>query len=545
MVLTILVSIIEIISIGAVLPFLSVLTNPEIAFSHPMGAPFKSAFKISSHEDLLFYITLMFIVALIFSSIMRMLHLWITARVSNAIGSDLSYKIYQSFLEKQYSEIVELNSSEIINAVLTKVDRAVLQIIIPALNLISSLIMTIFILWLLFFINPIASLVTLSTIGAIYVVISILTRKRLLNNSEYIAYSSDRIAQLIQESKGSIKDIILGNMHTRYYSKFRDLDWKYRYKQGVNLVINQSPRFIVEAMGASIIVILAYSINDSQSVIPTLGVLVFGMQRLLPQFQIIYRSWSTVQGGMASFLDVVNLISNAKTSSSVGQKSVDFSFQKEISLKDVSYRHNNKQKYIFRHVNLTIFKGACVGIIGTSGSGKTTLVDLIMGLIIPSNGELRVDNVPVSYDSISSWQSHISHVPQEVFLVDASIEENIALGFSKEEINKEKLQECIVRAQLQDLVDSLPKKEETIVGEGGMLFSGGQRQRIAIARALYSDANVFIFDEATSALDQETEREVMSVLNNIKNDIVVMIVSHRVSILKSCDQIIDMDKINK
>lgn len=546
--LTILVSVVEIISIGAVLPFLSIFTNPEVFFNHPLILQFRNLFNINSSQQLLFYFASIFVLALILTGAMRTLHLWINARVSNAIGSDLSSSIFKSFLKKPYSEIVDIKSSEVINGVLTKVDRVTMLIILPWLNFVSSLIIMFFILSLLIYININITLISMSSIGIVYFLISALTKKKLLSNSKYIAFSSDKIVQLIQESKGTIKDIIIGRMHSNYFEKFRNLDWRYRYLHGVNLVISQSPRFIIEAIGASIIVIIAYIIsinsNNPGSVLPSLGVLVFAMQRILPLVQIIYRSWSSIQAGQASFYDVIELMSDTKNLNISIENKLDVTFQKEISLKNVSFKHSNKKNYLFKDVNLKINSGTFVGIVGKSGSGKTTLIDLIMGLLTPSKGDILVDNLKIDINNISSWQSCISHVPQEVFLVDASIAENIALGVSIDEINEEKLKESIYKAQLNDLVNNLPNKEATRVGESGALISGGQRQRIAIARALYSDAKVFIFDEATSALDQKTEKELIQVFNSFKNEILFIMVTHRLNSLSICDQIIDLDKIN-
>ena len=537
--LSLIVSFLEIISIGLVLPFLSVLTEPELIFNNHIVLNVREYLHITTHNQLLLYITVVFVFALIVSSLIKIIHLWVLARVSNAIGSDLSYTVYKN--------VINTNSSEIINAVLTKVDRTVLQIIIPFLYIISSLIVVVIILVAIISLSPKLAISVICAMGFIYSLIILLTRKQLLVNSDYIAHSSDKLVQLIQESRGSIKDIILGGFFTAYGVHFRNLDWKYRYKQGVNLTINQGPRFGVEALGISFIVILAYILTTSaenpQFVLPTLGVLVFAMQKMLPLFQLIYRSWSMIQGGMGSFEDVTFIIKEGYDKENLKKIGKHLFFKNDVTLNNISFRYGNSGKYIFKNVNIKMTKGTCVGVLGDSGSGKTTFIDLIMGLIQPSEGELLIDGTKVSSHNVALWHKHISHVPQEVFLADASIAENIALGIPKDKINPIKLRECINKAQLSDLIYGLNQKENTVVGEMGSLLSGGQRQRIAIARALYAEADVLIFDEATNALDEKTENEVVSVLKNIKDEILLIIISHRPNTLKMCDKTIDINQL--
>jgi ATP-binding cassette subfamily B protein len=209
-------------------------------------------------------------------------------------------------------------------------------------------------------------------------------------------------------------------------------------------------------------------------------------------------------------------------------------------LEQVVFRYAPDAPLVLQNLNLTIPKGSRVGFVGSTGSGKSTLIDIIMALLDPIEGSLMVDDVPINSNNSRSWQSHIAHVPQTIFLADSTIAENIALGIMSRNVDLERVRKAAQQAQIADIIESWDKKYDTIVGERGIRLSGGQRQRIGIARALYKQADVIVFDEATSALDNDTERTVMKAINSISKEITLLIIAHRLTTLKDCDQIIEL-----
>ena len=298
-------------------------------------------------------------------------------------------------------------------------------------------------------------------------------------------------------------------------------------------------------IGIVLISIFAYILSREEGglvgAIPMVGLLVVGVQRILPIFQNIYNSYSNILGTYQSFSDVIELLN--QDAPPRGIELIDLmpmSFDKKIQLKEVSFYHNDADDSVFKKINLTIEKGSCVGIIGRTGSGKSTLIDIIIGLFSPSSGGVYIDDMLITHENLRSWQMNISHVSQDVFLFDGTIEENIAFGINKSDIDRDKIKKSCMQAYIQDYIEKLPKQYETIIGERGARLSGGQKQRIGIARAFYRGNKVLILDEATSALDVETEKLIMEAIKAFQKDVTIISIAHRVSTLDNCDYIFEI-----
>ena len=541
LVLMLLASFLEILSIGAVLPFMGVLVAPERIFQLPSALPVIQTLNLTEPKQLLLPLTVAFAAAALIAGAMRLLLLWTSTRLSYASGADLSISIYRRTLYQPYAVHCARNSSEVINAISSKTG-AVIYIITMVLTLISSAAMLVTILIALLAVNPLIALTAFGGFGLIYVAIIRLTRKQLAINSDRIARESTQVIKSLQEGLGGIRDVLIDGSQATYCEIYRNADLPLRSAEGSTSFIGASPRYAMEALGMMLIAALAYLLaqqNDGiANAIPVLGALALGAQRLLPVLQQSYGSWSAIQGGQASLRDALELLDQPMPDYASQPVVEPLPFNHSISLNQLGFRYSPQMPNVLTGVDLTIAKGSRVGFMGTTGSGKSTLLDIVMGLLQPTEGSLMVDNKEVTPANYRAWQVHIAHVPQAIFLSDGTIEENIAFGIPKDQIDVERVRLAAQQAQISKNIESWPRQYNTFVGERGIRLSGGQRQRIGIARALYKQADVIIFDEATSALDNETEIAVMQAIDSLSKDLTVLIIAHRLTTLKSCTQIV-------
>lgn len=547
MTLMLISSFMEVISIGSVLPFLGVLTAPERIFLHPAAQTFILAFGLTSADQLLFPVTVIFCCFAIIAAIVRLLLLWVSTRLSFAIGADLSIKIYRKTLYQPYSIHCERNSSEVINGVSNKTNIVINAVIVPALTLFNSAIMLVTILLALFIVLPGVSLTVFGGFGFIYLIIIVLTRKKLLFNSNKIANESTLVLKALQEGLGGIRDVLISGTQEFYCKIYRKSDLNLRRAQADNLFIGSFPKHGIESLGLVLIAVVAYFLtqgaNSIGSAIPTLGAVALGAQRLLPVLQQLYNSWSAILGSQSSLDDTLKLLDQPLPQHLFNVKGAHLTFKNTLSLKKINFRYNDNSPFLFKEFNLTIKKGSRIGFIGETGSGKSTLLDIIMGIQKPFQGTLEIDGEVINSSNIVSWQKNIAHVPQVIYLADISIAENIAFGVPIEQIDFERVILAAEQAQIADTISTWPDKYHTVVGERGVRLSGGQRQRIGIARALYKQADIIVFDEATSALDSATEKVVMNAINNLSSNLTLIIVAHRITTLEGCDTIVKLSKI--
>jgi ABC-type multidrug transport system fused ATPase/permease subunit len=533
----------EILSIGAVLPFLAILTDPTRVFAHSSAQLIIQLLGLTEPKQLLLPLTIAFGLAALVAGAMRLLLLWASTRLSYAAGAELSISIYRRTLFQPYAVHVARNSSEVINGISNKTGNAI-YLINMTLNLISSSVMLIAILIALLSVEPIIALAAFGGFGLIYAFIIQLTRKRLLINSQVVARESTLVIKSLQEGLGGIRDVLIDGSQATYCEIYRKADHLLRRAEGNNSFINYSPRYAMEALGMILIAALAYTlaqqVDGIAKAIPVLGALALGAQRLLPVLQQAYGSWSSIQGGQASLQDTLDLLDQPLPDYADQPVANPMSFRRQIRLKQLSFRYSPQTPWVFKNLDLTIAKGSRVGFIGETGSGKSTLLDIAMGLLQPKHGMLEIDGQSITPDNHRAWQTHIAHVPQVIFLADSTIEENIAFGVPNGQIDLERVKQAAQQAQIADVIESWPKQYQTFVGERGIRLSGGQRQRIGIARALYKQADVIIFDEATSALDNETEQAVMQVIEGLSKDLTLLIIAHRLTTLKNCTQIVEL-----
>jgi ATP-binding cassette, subfamily B, bacterial PglK len=540
--LMIVTSILEVVSLGAVLPFLGVLTAPEQIFQHAYSQPLVGFLELSEPSQLILPITILFIITVLMAGIVRLLLLYVMTRLSFAIGADLSINIYRRTLYQKYTVHVMRNSSEVINSIITKTNTVIYQTLTPILTLISSAIILIGIMTALFFINSGVALSAFSGFGLLYWLIVRYTKAHLKDNSQIIADQSTKIVKSLQEGLGGIRDVLIDATQQFYCQLYRNADLPLRRASGNNQFISGSPKYVMEAVGMILIAGIAYILTQQEggiaTAIPILGALALGAQRLLPVLQQAYSSYSMIKGSESSFEDVLDLLDQSLPDY-VGQPTPKpIRFENEIKLANLSFRYTKDSPWVLKNIDLTLKKGSRIGFVGSTGSGKSTLLDIIMGLLPTTEGDLIIDQQEIDDKNCGSWQAHIAHVPQNIYLSDSSIEENIAFGIPKDKINHQQVKKAAQQAQIVELIEQWKDGYQTFVGEQGVRLSGGQRQRIGIARALYKKSNVLIFDEATSALDNETEREVMEAIKDLGKDITVLIIAHRLTTLKDCDKVV-------
>jgi ABC-type multidrug transport system fused ATPase/permease subunit len=543
LVLMIFASFAEILSIGAVLPFLSVLTSPVRAFEHPLAQPFIQALKLTSPEQLLLPLTIAFGLAAFMAGAMRLLLLWASTRLSFATGADISIDIYRRALYQPYAVHVARNSSEVISGISGKTANAI-NIINMTLILIGSSVMLIAILIALLAVDPVIALAAFGGFGLIYAIIIRLTRNRLLIDGQRVARESTQVIKSLQEGLGGIRDVLIDGSQAAYCQIYRNADQVLRQAQGNSAFISGSPRYAMEALGMILIAGLAYSLAQPSGgiarAIPVLGALALGAQRMLPVLQQAYAALTSILGGLASLQDALELLDQPIPDHADQPASKPMPFRQQIRLNQLSFRYGPQTPWVLKNLDLRIAKGSRVGFIGTTGSGKSTLLDIVMGLLQPTEGTIEIDGQPITKGNHRAWQAHIAHVPQAIFLADSTIEENIAFGIPKDRVDADRVRQSAHQAQIGDIIETWPKQYRTFVGERGIRLSGGQRQRIGIARALYKQADVIIFDEATSALDNETEQAVMQAIENLSKDLTILIIAHRLTTLKDCTQIVEL-----
>ena len=541
--LMVIASFAEVLSIGAALPFLAVLTSPEKLFEYTAAQPLIQALGVTTPAQLLLPLTIAFGAAALFAGIIRLLLLWASTRLSFAIGADLSLKIYRNTMYQTYSVYCTRNSSEIISATSTKV-RTAIDVLSNALLLASSTVILVVTLTALFTIDFVTALAIFGSFGLIYASIINLTRKQLLTDSQRISHESNNVIKTLQEGLGSMRDVLIDGSQAVYCQIYHSADLPLRRAQGRNQFISASPRYAIEALGMVAIAVLAYWLvqqtDGITKAIPILGAIAIGSVRLLPLLQQSYQAWSNIMGGQMLLQDILELLDQPLPDDVDQPPPRPLPFKQSVILNQLSFRYSPESPYILEQINLTIVKGSRVGFIGTTGCGKSTLLDIIMGLLTPTDGTLEIDGQTLTPSNNRGWQTHIAHVPQSVFLADSTIGENIALGVAKDKIDYQRVRQSAQQAQLSDSIESWPNQYQTFVGERGIRLSGGQRQRIGIARALYKQADVIVFDEATSALDNETEQAVMKSIEGLSKDLTIIIVAHRLSTLKSCTQIVEL-----
>jgi ABC-type multidrug transport system fused ATPase/permease subunit len=535
----------ELVTIGAVPPFLALVSDP-VGAAHLPG--FWLFLKLTgSHlgDDLLVRAAALLIGATLAAAAARVLILWLSQGFVIAFGHDVGTAIFSRMLRQPYAHHVTRNPSELLASV-EKVHILTFGTLLPLMQAVTAALIAATIIALLFLIDPFIASIASAAMALLYTGVTLATRGRLKANSSMLSHSATARLQSIQEGIGGIRDILLGHSQHVFEENFRRLDARYRKAQALNLFIGGAPRYLVEAGGVVLIVLLAvamsYRPGGIVAALPVLGALALGAQRLLPLVQQSYLGWSNFAGHAGVMADVLELM-NAPIVSTEPLRSgpPGPGFTTDIVFDSVGLSYPGRVPAL-ADISLRIAQGERIGLVGTTGSGKSSFLDLLMALLEPSEGAILIDGRPLDDSNRADWQAQIAHVPQSVYLADGSIAANIAFAEPESAIDGARVEAAARQAQLHGFIAALPDGYATRVGERGVRLSGGQRQRIAIARALYKSPKVLIFDEATGALDRKTEGAIMSAVTSLDRDLTMLIVAHRVSALAGCDRILRLEE---
>ena len=533
----------EAFSIASAIPFLALLSAPDKIFDIYLVKVIANFFDIYNPIDLFLPSTLLFGAFVLFSSATRLINLWFITYFIAKIEIDLSRILFEKNLYQPYSEFTKRNSSEIISLLITKSSQCCAAIS-AFIKSVSSLIISFSIITSLIIMNWKVSTYILFFIIIYYLIFSNSVRKFLRKNSYKEAILNTSSIKILQEAFGGFRDITMNSTQQIYLHDYVDMRWKIRYFNMLCNLLSQLPKYLLEVFILITIITVAYlqtiSGNDL-SFLTLLGTYAFAAQKLLPIIQQMFVGWTVYQSNCANInyvlvqLEKDDLRKNIQLKKNINIDNFDFLRFEDVSY---SYKNNKSSKYLLSGVNLTIQKGEYIGIYGETGSGKSTFVDLLMGLLKANNGKLFFNDINIyQKNNLVSWRNLIAHVPQDIFLKEGTIEENIVFNTSEHLVNYDLLVKYAKMANIYEFIANLELGFNTIVGERGIRLSGGQKQRISIARALYRNKKFLVLDEATNALDEETEQEVINAILNNNRDITIIMITHRTKNLSNCSRV--------
>ena len=548
--ITLISSLLELISIASVVPYLAILIDVEGALENEGLLFLYNLLQFSSQDQFIIYAGLGIISLLFLSTIFSMLANWGLTRYAFHVGYKLSTRLFGFYIHQPWLYHVNVSSPELIGYITTEVDRVTSSVINPLLLMIPRVLLTVLLITSLIIFNPIASFITAAIFISSYFVVFSVLKKYFDLNSINISKTIPLRFRYLNEGFGGIKEVLIYNMQKMFKTNFETQTRTVFLYRAMNTVLSVLPRFLIEFLAfASLLGFAVFLFSSNQEAISTLTTLLVyavAAAKLLPAIQQIYFFFGTIQGGTQSFYNVEEQMKKVlQFESSIEQQNLELKpipFEKEIRLSSVNFQYPGKDDFTVKDLNLTIKKGEILGLVGPSGSGKSTIADLLLGLIIPKDGFLSIDGTILEKENVKNWQKMIGLVPQETFLLDASIAENIAFGENSETIDHEKLNQSIERAGLTEFIDQLSKGVNTNIGEKGLLISGGQKQRIGVARAFYRESDFIIFDEATNAQDSITEERILDSIFSSTNKSTILLIAHRLSTVKKCDSIVVCDQ---
>lgn len=541
-------AVLEVAGIGMIMPFISVINDPEYAKNSNILMTIYSYFNIHSYKHEILLVGAALIIFYVIKSTYLTFMYYVQTFFVYKSQERLTNSLYKIYINSPYTMHLSRNSSNILKNLTSEMNALFNGIYVPALTIATEIMVVILIASLLIYIEPYSAIsalvvLTLTALGFWKLVKNKTSKMGDLRQREY-----EKLIKSINQSLGCIKEIKIGNKEGYFFSEFGQICNRYCRSTRYNAFLAQMPRVFIEAVVIITllltILIIVIKVSDIKFLIPTFSLFALAAMRLIPSFSRIINSVNSLlyftPGIKGIYDDLKNLayVANEKPYEKYPAKikKDEFTFKESLEIKDLIFRYPNTISDTLRSITLKIPINSSIGIVGPSGAGKSTIVDVILGLLPPDKGTIKIDEFNV-YENLTAWRKKVGYVPQSIYLIDDSIKNNIALGIPDREISEEQLKKVLHYAQLDDFVGSLQDGVNTIVGEVGVRLSGGQRQRIGIARALYHNPEVIIFDEATSSLDNKTESEVTAALERLSGKKTMIIIAHRLKTVEKCDSL--------
>lgn len=543
-----LMAVLQLAAIGFMSPFLNLISSNKSIDENLILSFLYNNLDFNNQRSFTMFVGLIALMLLVISNAFAMLVSWLLLRFAWMRNHSLSFKLLQTYLHKPYLYFLSNNSSELEKNMLSEVQQAIQGMLIPGMQMLSNAVIAVSIIVFLLLLDPLLALTTAATLTLAYAaVFGIVQRKLKRIGKERVVANKERF-QTAAESLGGVKEIKLLGNEDFFLDKYARASSTYARNMALSDALSFIPRYAIDTIAfGGLLVIILYMLASNQSIdkiIPIVGLYAFAGYKLMPALQQIYRALTKARFNAAAVdivaRDLAGLATARQLQQSQNIEALDF--KKEIVLKDIDFSYPESKEKLFSKLNLTIKANTQVAFVGTTGSGKSTVVDIILGLLKPDSGEITIDGTKLSQDNLRNWQRNIGYVPQNIFLSDNTIAENIAFGVAKEDIDMEAVKKAAKIADLFDFIENeMDNSFETIVGERGVRLSGGQRQRIGIARALYHDPAILVLDEATSALDNVTEKSVFKAIDNAAKSKTIIMIAHRISTVKNCDEIFIID----
>ena len=551
-VLVVVMAFAELLGIASIAPFMALVGDISLIENGGIFTKLYEFSGLTKPMDFLFYVGLFVLTTLTISALVSMYTTWRLSLYGARVGTEIADRLYSYYMKEDWQFHASGSSAQLTKQVSSEAMRITGGIIQPLMGMNAKVILTFFISIAILIYDPLVAIFGLTIFGTAYFILYKLVRKKLVSNGRKLSEVATQRFRLMNEGFGGIKDVLLLDRSYDFVNSFRKSGVTFARARGNNLAIGQVPRYFIEliAFGAMIsLVLLLIKLYDGDlsQVLPVLAVYALAAFKLLPAFQQIYGSITQIKGSVAAFEAIEkDLTKSAESLEELKSKPPlkPMSFNKQLILKDIRFKYPDKEVAAVNGINMTIPANSVIGLVGASGSGKSTLIDIILGLLVPQDGKIYVDNVQITSENKRSWQNKLGFVPQSIFLSEGTIAENVAFGLPAQGIDFEQVNKAIELSNLDELVRELPKGLDTKVGERGIQLSGGQRQRIGIARALYHEASILVFDEATSALDGITEKIIMDAIHNFSGQKTIIMIAHRLKTVEKCDIIYLMKQGN-
>lgn len=548
-ILVILMAVMEIAGVASIIPFMALVGNMGQLQEDTIIAQVYEASGITSESQFVFTLGFIVLIMLFLSAMVSMLTIWILSMFANKIGSEIADRLYTHYLKQSWLFHASGSSAQLTHKIAVETQRVTGGILMPLMNMNARIVLALFIIISIFFYDPKVAIIGFLIFTSAYFFIFKVVKKYLQLNGEIISEVNEKRFRLMNEGFGGIKDVLLLGRDVDFIERFNKTGIRLAVSLGTNAALAGIPRYFMEliAFGSMILMVLYLITNHDGNlgiILPILSVYALGAVKLLPAFQVIYANIARIKANSAAFESIKqDLTYSTQTKLTIPKPEQSYIRPKEnISLENITFTYPNIEVPALNHLNMLMPVNTVIGIVGPSGSGKSSLIDILLGLIEPQQGQLKVDNTVINNKNCRSWQNTIGFVAQNIFLSEGTIAENVAFGIPEDQINLNQVHHALKLAHLDEFLQSLENGINTRVGERGVQLSGGQRQRIGIARALYHESEVLVFDEATSSLDGITEKMIMEAINNFIGKKTIIMIAHRLKTVQKCDKIFFIDK---